>query len=269
MSWEYGQLATEVYELDKPVGRRFPGLDYYARQLAGVTGRILEPACGTGRVLIPLLEAGLAVEGVDTSPQMLARCRQHCAERGLDPVLHEADMTAVAETEAYQAIIIPAGSIMLLDGQDAAPRALAAFRAALVPGGRLILDVDVPSRSAGPAITSASYWQRDPYLWTMQVMHTSYDPVANQETSLLRYEKWRDGALEATELQRFRLQYWTLPEFGRMLAGAGFTDVTVTADYRDGRPPGPRDDVWTFQAVRPGHPAGLCWRHSAGAEEPP
>ncbi len=68
MSWEYGQLATEVYELDKPVGRSFPGLDYYARQLAGITGRILEPACGTGRVLVPLLEAGLAVEGLDSSP---------------------------------------------------------------------------------------------------------------------------------------------------------------------------------------------------------
>lgn len=143
MSWEYGQLATEVYELDKPVGRSFPGLDYYARQVAGITGRILEPACGTGRVLVPLLEAGLAVEGLDTSPQ---------------------------------AVIIPAGSIMLLDGQDAAPRALAAFRAALVPGGRLILDVDVPGRPDGPAITSARYWQRDPYLWTLQVMHTSYDP---------------------------------------------------------------------------------------------
>ncbi len=132
MSWEYGQLATEVYELDKPVGRSFPGLDYYARQVAGITGRILEPACGTGRVLVPLLEAGLAVEGLDTSPQ---------------------------------AVIIPAGSIMLLDGEDAAPRALAAFRAALVPG-----------RPDGPAITSARYWQRDPYLWTLQVMHTSYDP---------------------------------------------------------------------------------------------
>ena len=53
-------------------------------------------------------------------------------------------------------------------------------------------------------------------------MHTSYDPVTNQETSLLRYEKWRDGGLVATGLQRFRLQYWTLPEFGRMLTDAGF-----------------------------------------------
>jgi SAM-dependent methyltransferase len=251
VSWEYGQLATEVYELDKPVGRPFPGLDYYARQLAGITGRILEPACGTGRVLVPLLEAGLAVEGLDSSSQMMALCRQHCTDRGLDPVLREADMTAVTAPDAYQAIIIPAGSIMLLDGQDAAPRTLAAFRAALVPGGRLILDVDGPGRPAGPAITTARYWERDPYLWTMQVMHTSYDPVANQETSLLRYEKWRDGALVATELQRFRLQYWTLPEFRRMLADAGFTDVTVTADYQDDRLPGPRDHVWTFQAVRP------------------
>jgi hypothetical protein len=40
MSWEYGRLATEVYELGKPVGRTFPGLDYYARQLAGHAGRL-------------------------------------------------------------------------------------------------------------------------------------------------------------------------------------------------------------------------------------
>jgi hypothetical protein len=32
--------------------------------------------------------------------------------------------------------------------------------------------------------------------------------------SFLRYEKWRDDELVATELQRFRLQYWSLPEFG-------------------------------------------------------
>src|SRR5215475_1694763 len=89
VSWDYGRLVAEVYELDKPVGSSFPGLRYYTRQLAGVTGRILEPATGTGRVLVPLLEAGFAVEG-------------------LDPVLREADMATVAEPGAYQAIIIPA-----------------------------------------------------------------------------------------------------------------------------------------------------------------
>ena len=103
MSWDYGRLVAEVYELDKPVGSSFPGLE---------------------------------VEGLDTSPDMLAVCRQHCRDRGLDPVLREADMTGFAEPAAYQAIIIPAASIMLLDGRDEAPRALAAFRESLVPGGR-------------------------------------------------------------------------------------------------------------------------------------
>jgi SAM-dependent methyltransferase len=101
--------VAEVYELDKPVGSSFPGLRYYTRQLAGVTGRILEPATGTGRGLVPLLEAGFAVEGLDVSPDMLAVCRQHCQDRGLDLVLREADMTTFAEPGAYQAIIIPAG----------------------------------------------------------------------------------------------------------------------------------------------------------------
>ena len=127
MSWDYGRLVAEVYELDKPVGSSFRGLKYYTRQLAGVTGRILEPATGTGRVLIPLLEAGFTVEGLDSSPDMLAVCRQHCRDRGLDPVLREADMTGFAEPAAYQAIIIAAASIMLLDGRDEAPQALAAF----------------------------------------------------------------------------------------------------------------------------------------------
>jgi hypothetical protein len=70
---------------------------------------------------------------------------------------------------------------MLLDGRDAVPRALAAFRESLSSGGQ-------------------------PYLWTLQDMRTVYDPVANQTTGFLRYEKWRDGGLVATELQRFRLQ---------------------------------------------------------------
>jgi SAM-dependent methyltransferase len=250
VSWDYGRLVAEVYELDKPVGSPFAGLDYYTRQLAGVTGRILEPATGTGRVLIPLLEAGLEVEGLDTSPDMLAVCRQHCRDRGLDPVLREADMTGLAEPAAYQAIIIPAASIMLLDGRDEAPRALAAFRESLVPGGRLILDVEPPSLATEPA--PMRYWRCDAYLWTLQVMHAEYDSAANQTTSFLRYEKWRDGGLVATELQLFRLQYWSLPEFGRLLTDTGFTDISVTANYRDGRRPGPDSRVWTFHAVRPG-----------------
>jgi SAM-dependent methyltransferase len=92
VSWDYGMLSSEIYELDKPIGRSFGDVEYYTRSLSGVNGRILEPAAGTGRILIPLLEAGHDVEGFDISPDMLAICRQHCRERGLEPDLHDADI---------------------------------------------------------------------------------------------------------------------------------------------------------------------------------
>lgn len=78
-------------------------------------------------------EAGFAVEGLDVSPDMLAVCRQHCQDRGLDPVLREADMTTFAEPGAYQAIIIeslsPGGRLAAV--RAAWPGVLAAFRPAL------------------------------------------------------------------------------------------------------------------------------------------
>lgn len=249
MNWEYGTLASEVYELDKPVGRLFTDVEYYTDLLADVSGPILEPAAGTGRILIPLLHAGHQAEGLDSSPQMLARCRQHCHDRGLDPVLREADMTIFVRLAAYDALIIPAGSITLLDGRKAALQALTCFRESLVPGGRLFVDIPVPQPTAEHE--AMRYWRRGSYLWTLQTMHTEYDPAANQTTRFLRYGKWQDGTLRTTELQTFRLQHWDSGEFGELLSEAGFTGIRVTADYQDAHTSGTANDVWTFHATVP------------------
>ena len=63
----YGPLCSEFYELDKPVGGEYPDVGYYLQRLREVGGRALEVAVGTGRLLVPLLQAGLAVDGVDSS----------------------------------------------------------------------------------------------------------------------------------------------------------------------------------------------------------
>jgi hypothetical protein len=46
MSAEYGPLATEVHDLDKPIGRPFADVEYYTGLLADVSGPILDPATG-------------------------------------------------------------------------------------------------------------------------------------------------------------------------------------------------------------------------------
>ncbi|MFD4791320.1 class I SAM-dependent methyltransferase [Streptomyces sp. NPDC058459] len=224
-------------------------MEYYERALAGVTGPVLEPACGTGRVLIPLLQAGFRMEGNDHSPAMIDSCRKNCEQLGLpEPPLHTADMISFVRPERYEAIVMPAGSIRNLPGRDATLQALRAFHASLAPGGRLVLDVAAPRMVQG--IPPVELHEEGPYLWSVQTMRFDYNPVENRTSQLVRYEKWCDGDLVVTELHRFTLQYWGLQEFEQLLGAAGFTDIQVTADYREGSEPDARSGDWTFHATR-------------------
>jgi SAM-dependent methyltransferase len=72
--WDYRGLAAECYGLwfgDEPFGDRAFVHDR-PRRNGGVA---LEIGCGTGRLLVPFLREGLAVEGLDASEEMLAICR--------------------------------------------------------------------------------------------------------------------------------------------------------------------------------------------------
>ena len=84
----YGALAAEIYDIDKPYFF-LPDTRFHLEWLAAVDGPILEPACGTGRTLVPLLDAGHAMTGFDASPDMLERCRAKCAARGHNPPLSQ------------------------------------------------------------------------------------------------------------------------------------------------------------------------------------
>ncbi|MCH9038335.1 MAG: class I SAM-dependent methyltransferase, partial [Chloroflexi bacterium] len=53
---------------------------FYVEEARKSTGRVLELACGTGRITIPLAQAGINVVGVDLSPSMLAIARKKVAE---------------------------------------------------------------------------------------------------------------------------------------------------------------------------------------------
>ena len=193
------------------------------------------------------MQAGHGVDGTDTSPTMLEVCRSNCETRGLDVVLIEADMSTFVDEEAYEAVIVPTGSLMLLDGLEATHDALVCFRRCLKSGGRLIVDIAAPELIA--EIGSLRSWRVGDDLWTLTTDHLESDAAKNQTTRWLRYEKWHDGVLAASELQLFRLQWWSVNEFFHVLREAGFANVEVHADYEIGKPPAPESETWTFTAI--------------------
>lgn len=246
----YRSLCTEVYELTKPVGGEYPDVPYFIQHLSKIGGRILEGMVGTGRLLIPLLEAGLNVEGIDASPDMLAACKQNCATRGLNPILYEGSIETLKIPGKFSAIIVTLGSFMLLGNRIAAIAALQAFARQLEPNGRIFIDLALP---VGSFKTENTVKQRPIQCLdnSVIVMQTSswIDWIKQVEHTLIRYEKWKDGKMIDTELQHLPLHWFGREEFIMCLREHGYTNITLCANYRDELEPGSEHDQLCFSAT--------------------
>ena len=93
---------------------------FYLDLIARGEGRALDVGCATGRLLIPYLKAGIDIEGVDSSEEMLSICRDKAARRGLAPVLYRQRMEALDLPHRYTTIIVPGGSFQLVTDREEA-----------------------------------------------------------------------------------------------------------------------------------------------------
>jgi len=107
---------------------------------------ILEVGCGTGRVLLPLAQAGFEVTGVDLSPAMLDIARRKVATAGLQQrvTLVKQDMRALALDRPFNMVVVALNSFSHLLTLDDQLAALDRIREHLRPGGLLLIDLFNP-----------------------------------------------------------------------------------------------------------------------------
>lgn len=242
----YGRLCAEVYDLDKPIGSLFDTA-YYTARLKDLDGPVLEAGAGTGRLMIPLMQAGIDIEGFDSSADMLDICRTRAAERGLLPRLTQARMQDFVFDRTFAAIIVPASTFILVDDFDEALAVLRRFRAHLAAGGLLLLDVPPLDFFEAPA-GERSWTAQNGDLITLRSSRAETDVIGQRRVNHDRYERWREGRLVETEIERFAYRVWGMRELAYALAQAGFGKVEIGADYRPGRAPGPGGRVLNFAA---------------------
>ncbi|MCA1648243.1 MAG: class I SAM-dependent methyltransferase [Chloroflexi bacterium] len=105
-------------------------------------GPVLELACGTGRLLGPLVQAGFVTTGVDSSPAMLERARLRIARAsGARATLVEQRLETLDLAAQFRTIILGLDSFGLLLKRADQVRALQAAKRHATHDGRLILDV--------------------------------------------------------------------------------------------------------------------------------
>jgi len=104
---------------------------------------ILELGCGTGRVLIPLAQAGHNVYGIDNSPDMLAFLENQITP-DLQSNIHiiEGDMTNFQIDTQFRLIILPCNTYSTFDAKTREAMLTCIFKH-LVPGG--VFGVSMPN----------------------------------------------------------------------------------------------------------------------------
>lgn len=244
----YGSIAAEIYDLDKPVGA-LPDTAFYLDRLAGVSGPILEPACGSGRALIPLAQAGHPMSGFDTSDDMLARARARCDAAGVSAHLSRQGFEDFAYDQPFGAIVLPVGSFTLIGDIAVALAVLKRFHGALAPGGLLMVDMQPLSMLSRPIQDRRSWTTPEGDLLTVEGIGTGTDWLRQTFETRYRYERWRDHRLVETQIDPMLQRAWGKTEFELALAAAGFGEIRVTGGYDRSRGVRPSDRVLTFEAT--------------------
>lgn len=258
-SWHHG-LVARWWSLFRTTG---PEIAYF-RQFVETGQPALDVACGTGRLLVPYVQDGLDVDGCDASPDMIALCAEAAQVVGASPTLTCQPMHELDLSRRYNTIVV-CGGLGLGSTRAQDQLALRRLYEHLEPGGRLVLDNEVPYSDAKrwglwpagrrhdlPEPTQPPGSRRlgpDGDEYALESRLLDLDPLRQQEAWEINAYRWHGGALIAQERHQLTCNVYFSAELVMMLDQAGFTGVDVRGEYND-LPPTAQDSFLVYVATR-------------------
>jgi len=134
----------EFYDLT--FGEKKEDISFYTEQAKAAGGKVLEIACGSGRIYLELLNEGLDVYGIDNSEKMIDALKRKAKVLKLQPQVQLADMRNFEIKHKFSLIIIPFRSFLHNLTIDDQLSTLKSCRKHLNKNGRLVLNFFYPNR---------------------------------------------------------------------------------------------------------------------------
>jgi SAM-dependent methyltransferase len=146
--YDRAPFISELYDYVVPYAARLD-IGFYVEAARKCGGPVLELGCGTGRILIPTVRAGVVISGLDASESMLAVCR---AKLGAEPPdvqrrtdLHHGDIRGFELGRRFQLCTLPFRPFQYLLTVEEQLACLSTIRRHLEPNGQLVFDLFNPS----------------------------------------------------------------------------------------------------------------------------
>lgn len=242
-TWHYGLVARWWAEFNTA---RPEELAYYRGAIERFGQPALDLACGTGRVMLPLMAEGLDVDGIDISEDMLSHARTRGAAQGLRPTLLRQAMHELDAPRRYRTVYI-CDSFGIGGSRENDREALRRIHRALEPGGALLISHDLPYADERPW----SYWLPGgrttlPEPWPheggrkaspdgteldLRTRLEDLDPMEQRMTLGMQARQWRADEVLAMEEMRIDIALYFRQELVAMVSGAGFDPVEVEGYY--------------------------------------
>jgi len=227
---------AEYYDEDYTIGVPDRGdIPFYRKYALQQNSPILELACGTGRILIPIAQSGIECYGLDFNREMLAVCETKARALNLKNVhLQFESMDDFHYDQKFSLIYIPFRSFQHLLTNEEQIRSLQLVRQHLKDDGLFLLDVFAPNIDR-----LASYgkkgegWEKEFSRKNEQTESTitryyqARADLAAQIVSVVM--KWEErnstGELVAKKEGNFRLRYIFRYELEHLLVRCGFQPI--------------------------------------------
>lgn len=140
MEREPGHMYRDGRVYDALFGGIAEDIPFYRRQIQRYGEPVLELACGTGRITIPLAEEGLRICGLDISASMLALARSKAEQRDLRIEWFKGDCRDFHLGRRFRVILIPWNSIALIHELSELEACFRCVKQHLTENGRFIID---------------------------------------------------------------------------------------------------------------------------------
>ena len=197
-------------------------------------GRSLEIGCGSGRLLLPLLDEGFAIEGLELSQEMLDLCQQQSKHSSL--ILHHGNMDDWQAPQPYASLMLPAFTLQLSRDPVAA---LQRFAAMLDNDGALYLSTFTPlAEILGDLPENEWYPDHQTLLedGRLATIHTKHQ-VDRDKQILHRQHRYEihspEGAIVASHESTQQLHWFNREQLKSHLKAAGFV---IEQQYPDFKP---------------------------------
>lgn len=209
---------------------------FFIQEARAADAEVLELMAGTGRLTIPLIEAGIPMTCLDFSAEMLAVLRRKLTERGLRAEIHQRNVCDFELGRQFKLIILPFQAFPELTDVEDQRRALQRIRQHLRPDGQFICTLHNPpvrlkyvDHQLRLAVREERAEGGHLLVWLLQQHH----PATQVVEVLEFFEEYNaEGLLISKRYSALQFHLLEKARFEQLFTEAGLEVVALYGDYQ-------------------------------------